>query len=201
MRVVGVVVAVDYFAGRLRNSSSKRVYTVDDSSGVCIEALIVVPAATGDADSTRDADRGGDTRRHSADTQAARCNGVDVGAVVDVRGRLSTFRGERQINVEKMVQLRSTEQELALWEKRAKFRRDVLDKPWMLRERDVRKCRKEAERSDARNGKRPEPATKRHGAAGKQAPAKNSLQGKVAGNLKDMIRRGVLAGKYDALGL
>lgn len=73
---------------------------------------------------------------------------IDVGAIVDVKGKLTIFREEMQIKIEKMVGLKSTEQEIALWEKRRKFRREVLEKPWVLRDKDIRRCRREAERSE-----------------------------------------------------
>ena len=72
--------------------------------------------------------------------------GLDVGSVVDVKGGLKKFRDQKQIKVEKLVLLRSTDQEVSFWQKIYRFRRDVLDSPWILDERVVRRCRKRAER-------------------------------------------------------
>ena len=157
-RIVGVVVAVDDFAGR-------RVFTIDDSSGACIEAITTYtppPDAQNSVQATKDSAATAKAPVHSH-AQSAKDDGdkqsadnqhslpyeeIDVGAVVDVKGKLTTFRNEMQIKIEKMVSLKSTAQEITLWEKRAKFRREVLDPPWILRDREVRRCRKETERSE-----------------------------------------------------
>jgi hypothetical protein len=120
-----VVVAVDEFPHR-------RIYTVDDSDGSCIECV---------ADVSR-----GDPHDPSRATAPIIPKDVDVGTVVDVKGGLALFRGNRQVKVEKMTVLRSTNEEVVLWEKARQFRGDVLDKPWKLTQREVRRCRKEAER-------------------------------------------------------
>ena len=176
MRIVGVVVAVDEFSGR-------RVFTIDDSSGVCIESVTAytpppnpdkaveastkIIGASGGQSSTDKAKQQqqqaqqatygqpatNDAKQPSAQQQQQQqqpqlpYEEIDVGAVVDVKGKLTTFRGEMQITIEKMAHLKGTAQEVTLWEKRAKFRREVLDQPWILTDREVRRCRKEAERS------------------------------------------------------
>ncbi|KAK2599248.1 hypothetical protein N8I77_011018 [Diaporthe amygdali] len=127
IRIAGMVVAVDEFAHR-------RVYTVDDSDGLCIECVADLP------------------KPNSNDSASAAVTtlpkDVDVGTVVDLKGGLTLFRGNKQVKIEKMTILRSTDEEVALWEKATQFRVDVLDKPWKLTEREIRRCRKEAERQD-----------------------------------------------------
>ncbi|KFH45415.1 hypothetical protein ACRE_037830 [Hapsidospora chrysogenum ATCC 11550] len=173
VRIVGVVVAVDEFSGR-------RVFMIDDSSGVCIESVTAytpppnpdkaveastnIVGASGGQSSTDGAKQQqqqqpqlatygqpatNDAKQPSAQQQPPQLpyEEIDVGAVVDVKGKLTTFRGEMQITIEKMAHLKGTAQEVTLWEKRAKFRREVLDQPWILTDREVRRCRKEAERS------------------------------------------------------
>lgn len=135
VRIVGVVVAIDEFNGF-------RAYTIDDSSGVCIEAMISLSAPTGDLTSNA-----APTGRLAQ--PATPYDHIDVGSVVDVKGALTTFREIRQMKVEKMTCLRGTAAEMKLWGKRAAFRRDVLEKPWVVQEKILRKCRKEAERSEA----------------------------------------------------
>ncbi|PFH60982.1 hypothetical protein XA68_18455 [Ophiocordyceps unilateralis] len=184
VRVVGIVVAVDDF-------DSRRVYTVDDSSGACIEALLVLlPAPMANSGKGQD--------KATADC-------IHVGSVVDVKGELSTYRDEKQIKIERIKRLRSTADELALWERRATFRRDVLDRPWVLARADIRRCRREAERSEAavERKKRRRAGTAVTRGTGRQQEAR---QGKgtrddVAAHVRDMIRTGELAGKYHALGL
>lgn len=134
VRVVGIVVAIDEFSGR-------RVYTVDDSSGACIECTVAMPTAPQDSNevSSKAREKGAQSSELFPD--------IGVCSIVDVKGGLSTFRDEKQINIAKMHALRTTAEEVALWERRSQFRKAVLDKPWVLRDEDIRKCRKQAERS------------------------------------------------------
>lgn len=122
-----MVVAVDEFPHR-------RIYTVDDSDGLCIECVADVPKL--------------DSHDSAKATATLIPKDVDVGTVVDVKGGLALFRGNKQVKIEKMTVLRSTDEEVVLWEKARQFRGDVLDKPWTLTDREVRRCRKEAERQD-----------------------------------------------------
>ncbi|CAN8097975.1 unnamed protein product [Discula destructiva] len=151
VRIAGVVIAVDEYPGR-------RIYTVDDSSGVCIECLVDVPRT--DAALTAavaavagKADKRAATGKHMTNTPSkataprrAVPEEVDVGTIIDVKGGLSLFRGNKQIKILKATVLRSTEQEVAFWEKIRKFQQHVLDTPWKLTDKEIRKCRKEEER-------------------------------------------------------
>ncbi|KAI3392853.1 hypothetical protein diail_5059 [Diaporthe ilicicola] len=128
VRIAGIVVAVDEFPHR-------RVYTVDDSDGSCIECVAALPKSESN-----------DLTKTTTTTTVPK--DVDVGTVVDVQGGLALFRDNKQVKVLKMTVLRSTDEEVALWEKARQFRSDVLDKPWKLTEREIRRCRKEAERQD-----------------------------------------------------
>ncbi|KXH44793.1 OB-fold nucleic acid binding domain-containing protein [Colletotrichum nymphaeae SA-01] len=145
-RIVGIVVAVDDFPGR-------RIYTVDDSSGACIECTVATK--TPPADKNVEANEWF-TKRPQPQPPAD-CVDVDVGTVIDIKGGLTMFREEMQIKIEKVKILRSTEEEVALWEKRTRFRNEVLQPPWVLSERQIRKCRKEGMRdaeSEERRRKR-----------------------------------------------
>lgn len=151
VRVVGIVVDVNDYAGR-------RVFTVDDSSGICLEASASysVPPKTQNATGASRAPNAAAKQAWMPPGPAGGGPGnlqtaglpypeIDVGSVVDVKGKLATFRGYRQIRIERMGRLRSTAEEVALWEKRAKFQSKVLGKPWVLSEDDIAQCRKEAE--------------------------------------------------------
>ena len=123
-------------------------YTVDDSSGTNIECLITVPvvkapdALDGKAKATAAAAA---AAAEAANQQSGIPPGLDVGHVVLVKGGLSTFRDHMQIKVEKMILLRSTEEEVNFWEKIQQFRDDVLAHPWNLDRKTVRMCKREAE--------------------------------------------------------
>ncbi|KAL2755999.1 hypothetical protein ACRALDRAFT_1064025 [Sodiomyces alcalophilus JCM 7366] len=183
IRIVGVVVALDDFPGR-------RVYTVDDSSGACIECNVAVKrcttlAALADSNITGADDAGSARTRASLseprlEYQQPGCEGVDVGSVVDVKGSIGLFRDEKTIKIEKVKVLRSTEEEVALWERRTAFRRDVLSTPWVLSERQVRRCRREAEGVDERNRKRQEKEEKEKRRAARRERRENGSRGKTS---------------------
>ncbi|KHO01794.1 glycosyl hydrolase [Metarhizium album ARSEF 1941] len=80
---------------------------------------------------------------HALDLPGTYAN-IDVGDVVDVKGALSTFRGEKQIKIERLAVVKSTAQEVEMWERRSRFRLQVLDNPWVLSEKEIRRCRKES---------------------------------------------------------
>ncbi|KAF4965128.1 hypothetical protein FSARC_7045, partial [Fusarium sarcochroum] len=143
VRIVGLVVAIDEFWGR-------RVFTIDDSSGACIECIIAVTASTGEDGS---ATKMGEAASEKVDADGNKApnpipDDIDVGCVVNVRAYLSTFRDERQLTIFDMVILQTTEEEIKLWKKRVEWQSDVLQKPWILRNRDIRRCRKEAEQDE-----------------------------------------------------
>ncbi|KAM0251517.1 hypothetical protein ACHAQJ_008139 [Trichoderma viride] len=206
VRVVGIVVAIEQYFNR-------RLYTIDDSSGRNIIALTIPPASAKPKNESTTGGKRTETDAPATDAQQFDPYAdVDVGTVVDVKGGVSAFRNERQIHVEKMVIVKSTAQEVILWEKRAKFRRDVLDVPWLLREKDVRRCRREAERSEAEKEKeqkkketkqsRAREANQGHGKLSvRDSKSKSSRGDSAAKRVQMIIREGASTGKYSALGL
>lgn len=165
VRIVGVVVGIDEFYGR-------RVFTVDDSSGACIETTASYTPISSKLETSAstteyvpkvnpknaEASEAKDTVPAKGKDGEAKATlpfeDLDVGHVVDVKGRLSTFRDEIQIEILRLTMLRSTQQEIALWERRATFRHEVLEKPWVLTERQIRRCRKEAEPEEDKAAKK-----------------------------------------------
>ncbi|TQV98170.1 endo-1,3-beta-glucanase Engl1 [Cordyceps javanica] len=139
VRIVGVVVAIDTFAGL-------RAFTIDDSSGACIEAIVSSPKPD---ESSSDKNVASAALAGPLAQSTALFADIDVGSVMDVKGALTTFRDTRQLKVEKMAMVRGTAEELKLWAKRNAFRGDVLDKYWALSDKTVRKCRQDAQRSEA----------------------------------------------------
>ncbi|PSR79214.1 hypothetical protein BD289DRAFT_485665 [Coniella lustricola] len=163
VRIAGIVVAMDDYLNR-------RIYTVDDSSGVCIECTVEVPksgqqglltgieAATSAAVTTtttttttnNNTNINNGTSTTNATTNQAKLPvplaDIDVGTILDIKGGLALFRGSKQIKILKATVLRSTQHEVAFWDKIAQFRHDVLEKPWYLSDKEVRRCRKDEER-------------------------------------------------------
>ncbi|KAI1173529.1 hypothetical protein F4777DRAFT_446729 [Nemania sp. FL0916] len=170
VRITGVVVAVDDYYGH-------RVYTIDDSTGQCIECALPAPKPVGhdhdsrqskstdpEADSAKTVTKAA-TKIHIAETRttdnasaAPVPADIDVGMVVDIKGAVKLFRGQKQINIRKAVPVLSTNQEVLFWDKVRDFRRDILAQPWVLKDREVRRCRKlqhaEAINSEATRGKK-----------------------------------------------
>ncbi|KAG6027089.1 hypothetical protein E4U41_001055 [Claviceps citrina] len=221
VRIVGSVVAIDEFCGR-------RVFTLDDSSGKCIEAWVMIqshapdrpnpekqqPSAGASVDVT--AGKGQSPCDPISSPSSAE---IDVGHVLDVKGSLCSFKGEMQIKIEKFAFVKGTAHEIMLWEKRCQFQRDVLNRPWVLEPRVIRRCRKEAETAESslkRNKKRQQAGTKTTSGKGdatrppmaqvaESAPSgkkeKKPKPAEIAAQLKQLIRDGSLKGKYGALGL
>ena len=136
------MVAVDEFYGR-------RVYTVDDSTGECVECSVEIPKPA-------KPERLGDGARVGAAGRNATTQGtapaaptpdipadMDVGMVVDVKGRVKLFRDRKQIRIVKAQRVASTAQEVQFWNRIRDFRRDVLAQPWVLDRREVRRAKKQ----------------------------------------------------------
>lgn len=203
VRVVGVVLAIDTFEGR-------RAYTVDDGSGACIEAVVKTDHAN--------QPMSGKSTAESEKWAAAIADGIEVGSVADVKGWLHTFR-EVQINVKKMDLVRCTADEVKLWAKRDKQQRDILEKPWVLRKSEIRKCRETAERAEAdasRETQRIQNAAKadklgkaKHKSTKLKAAIQKKTEDEAAKREKERrleerraaLARGIAEGKFKALGL
>jgi len=155
VRIAGVVVAIDEFEGR-------RVYTVDDGSGETIECVVKVaqpspPGLSGIPAARPEAHAAKATATEPNQQQVPIIDGdIDVGHVLDIKGsvKLLVFRNIRQIHAEKIIHLRSTEREVQFWEKLTQLRVEILDHPWVLDRREIRRCRKEADGHDERRAKR-----------------------------------------------
>ena len=203
VRTVGVIVAIDEFF-------NKRCYTIDHSSGACIEALIDLPKTNSQPQIAGTHELG----KYDAIAATTQYDHLDVGDVIDVKGQLTLFRNEKQIRVEKINIVPSTSQELALWEKRAAFRRNVLDKPWNLRDKQLRQCRKEAERSDAEaelkkrrireiaSRKAGKHISKRHATVDSRDESSTGTHKRQHFGMEEILRAAALGdGEYSALGL
>lgn len=212
---MGIVVAIDEYAAR-------RIYTVDDSSGATIECVVNItrPNTPGPPALARQKDaKAAVAASASASTSAATAKpdidaDIDVGDILDARGSIRLFRNAKQVRVEKIVHLRSTEQEMRFWNKLTQFRMDVLNTPWALDKREVRRCRKEAEGQDEVEGRKRRRRRAAEAERSSRGPAGNgtikcddddsSRRSKTTG-LEKRARRGPkiirVEGKYGALGI
>ncbi|KAJ4293789.1 hypothetical protein N0V88_005299 [Collariella sp. IMI 366227] len=139
-RVSGIVVAVD-------ERETRHFYTIDDGSGATLECVVNLAPRQKPGPTAAGAATNATSRKESnmPQPQPKMDGPIEVGHVLDIKGSIGTFRDFRQIRAEKIVHLRSTEHEVAFWEKVTLLRKDVLSKPWVLDRREVRRCRKEEE--------------------------------------------------------
>lgn len=190
---MGIVCAIDDFAGR-------RLYTIDDSSGACIECVVKLSTTGETASDAKEANGNRD---------------VHLGTIVDVKGSLNSFRDERQIDVDKMTPVRCTADEIELWQRRDTQQREILDKPWILPEKQIRRCRREAEGTKAQaerekqrlkeiatiSNKPKRPAKTREPQNITDASAKKENEAAATRLIRDNIRTSIASGQYKALGL
>ncbi|GAB0142401.1 hypothetical protein EsHS_00002952 [Epichloe bromicola] len=210
VRIVGSVVAIDEFSGR-------RVFTLDDSSGRCIEAWVLLPSSAPGrpvpelqqiSTGASVAVEAGKASVFCDPLSSSPYNDIDIGHVLDVKGSLSSFKGQMQIKIEKFAVVKSTAHEIVLWQKKSKFQRDILHKPWILKPGVIRRCRKEAEASGSsleRKKRHPKASTKTASGVKNSAKAligqtsesaqpnkkeKKPKPDEVAARLKELIRDG-----------
>lgn len=134
VRIVGVIVGIDDF-------QEKRVYTVDDSSGLNIQC--VLPLEAHQEFTSKDLAPGPPI--------PAEYSEYDVGHVVDLRGPVVPYRCQKAIKIRRMKRVATTQHELLLWERRLKFKTEVLDVPWVLSDEEIRVYRRKAEEADAKD--------------------------------------------------
>jgi hypothetical protein len=151
VRITGVIVAVDEF-------SARKVYTIDDSSGMRIEctcpappSLPSLPASPGNLNqhpvpSTSAANSKDKAKIPSIAEPLVPWDELDVGVVVKIKGKPGQFRKMMQIEVVKADVIRSTEQEVRCWNEVSTFRKEVLNIPWVVDEEDEENLRQRAQR-------------------------------------------------------
>lgn len=74
--------------------------------------------------------------------------GIDIGSVVKLKGGIGSFRGEKQITLERVSVVHTTNEEAAAWAENAEFRTSVLNVPWVISEEAEKKARRKAEGLD-----------------------------------------------------
>lgn len=134
VRIVGVIVGIDDFP-------DKRVYTVDDSSGLNMQCMLLLEARQ--EFTSKDLAPGPLIPPEYSE--------FDVGHVVDLRGPIVPFRRQKAIKIRRMKPVPTTQHELLLWERRLKFKTEVLDVQWVLSDEEIRGYRRKAEQADAKD--------------------------------------------------
>lgn len=135
--------------------SNRVCFTIDDGSGATIEATCLAPprpdvpldgTESGTAAAAGAAlviSRAPDDQMVSPD--GPKLKGVDVGAVVKVKGGISVFRGVRQVAMKAVAILGDTNAEVNAWREGVRFRKEVLKNPWVVTKEEEQRCREEAE--------------------------------------------------------
>jgi hypothetical protein len=174
------------------------VYTVDDSSGVCIECTCPAPPpqdlalqmhfnqGTESKSTASTAENRNSTPAKKSSTPSVEAplipwEEMDVGAVVKIKGRPNTFRDVKQVDIIKVEIMRSTEQEVRCWNEVLAFRKEVLRVPWVVSQEAEAKFRSRAER-EKQYKNRP----KKHG---KSKAGKNGDVGREKGKDRNVESR------------
>jgi septal ring factor EnvC (AmiA/AmiB activator) len=68
---------------------------------------------------------------------------LDIGRVVKVKGTISEFRGQKQVELKRIWVIKTTNEEARSWEEAARFKMEVLDKPWHITKEEHSKIKAE----------------------------------------------------------
>lgn len=178
VKVIGVVVAVDQF-------KEKRVYTLDDSSGACVECTAaaapprlvetanvpkhlnqlaaleaqIVKAEGENGMKGKEKVEGNDKKADEKKTPSVQdpivpWEDIDIGTILKVKGRINNWWSQLQIEAVKVEILKGLDAEVKCWNEIREFRESVLEKPWMVTQKEEESCRKVRERELRRARKR-----------------------------------------------
>ena len=138
-RLVGIIVAIDAYPSRW-------IMVLDDSSGATLEITCGRPTHNdSDVGSIPLANSSQVAEGLTATGRTINLTSVDVGTVVKVKGGIGTFRGEKQLLLERITILHTTNEETAAWIENTVFCKDVLCEPWFVSKMDEERARKKAE--------------------------------------------------------
>ncbi|RKF64119.1 putative ob-fold nucleic acid binding domain-containing protein [Erysiphe neolycopersici] len=178
VRVTGVIVAIDYWGNA---PNFKRIYTLDDSSGSCIECSAPAPSPAFSAakntftnqtqsdelksktsrETNLNPNRTSNQQQLEERNRTSRQSGqvstgpsalnplvpwdrVHVGSVVKIKGKVDIWWDQKRIEIVKLDIIRCTDMEVRCWNEVIRFKQDILKKPWVLTQKQERRCRKRA---------------------------------------------------------
>ncbi|KAF2274091.1 uncharacterized protein EI97DRAFT_382203 [Westerdykella ornata] len=128
--LVGLIVAIDDVNPRYT------IFTLDDSSGVTIEVKIIRlrPDEYDPAQSPSNTMVENVNVYSGLGNFAVMVNGeeIDVGTVLKVKGTISEFRGNKQVELKRVWIVKTTDEEVKAWLETARFKKEVLDVPWHI---------------------------------------------------------------------
>ena len=147
IRLVGVVVALDIYPKRW-------IMVLDDSSGLTLEVTCARPTPAVQNDptaldgSTLNRNDNEPVQGLSATGRKIDLTGIDIGSLVKVKGCIATFRGERQLSLERIFNIHTTNGEVDSWAENSSFYADILGKPWIVNHLEERRAKRKAEGLD-----------------------------------------------------
>ncbi|MCJ1356761.1 MAG: hypothetical protein MMC33_006757 [Icmadophila ericetorum] len=109
----------------------------------------------------------------------------DVGMAVKVKGGITAYKGERQVALEKITTVLTTNEEASAWAELQQFRTTVLSKPWMISAREERKMKDgiggaaKRKREKTQRRQEQEKDKKRHDRDQKREPLKDKSREQV----------------------
>lgn len=146
IRLVGVIVAVDVLPTRW-------ILLLDDSSGATLEITCRRPTVPSNhAGATLPGDGNTTLSKSGPPTEGLTATGrkidlgaVDIGTVVKVKGGIGSFRDAKQLLLERISILHSTNEEAAAWAENTAFHEHILGIPWRVNKDDEERAKKRAE--------------------------------------------------------
>jgi hypothetical protein len=146
--------------------ANRAILTIDDGSGVTVEACCKAPPRPEGLPSGNLINLGTSTSATTttaAGAQPANPNGktqispdgpdlspIALGSIVRINGGIDTFRAANQVAMSRVHLVRDTAAELAFWRKREDFYAHVLSRPWVVDPEDEERCRRRADGREQR---------------------------------------------------
>ncbi|KAK3711112.1 hypothetical protein LTR37_009899 [Vermiconidia calcicola] len=131
VRLVGLIVDIEVTKG-----GKYILLSLDDSSGACIEVKTEFRGV-----------KAGDHAGYPSNTVVDNLDvhitfghatvqvdkqPIDIGSVIKVKGKIDSYRQNRQLKLERIFIVKDTNAEAKAWAETAQLKRDVLSKPWVL---------------------------------------------------------------------
>ncbi|GAB7363784.1 hypothetical protein MBLNU230_g4352t1 [Neophaeotheca triangularis] len=193
IRLVGMVVdLITVWEGKIH------ILTLDDGSGACIEVKIEKRKTKDD-----------DVAEYPSNTEIDNVDvnvllgiphflvdkrPIDIGSIVKVRGSPISYRGQRQLLAKRMIELRSTAEEIQAWEGTARWKRDVLSKPWVLTREEREKVDQELREEEARQKARQKKHKSRDAKAAAREARHHEKREHKRRTMEEMLNAGALKG-------
>lgn len=133
IRLVGLVVDIE-----LTKGGKYLLISLDDSSGACIEIKAELrerkPDDLAEYPSNTFVDNLDVTVNLSTPHVYVDRHPLSIGTVIKVKGTIDSFRGKRQLKLERIWVVKDTNEEAKAWAETAQWKQDVLSRSWVLTE-------------------------------------------------------------------